>query len=762
MQLKNIQNWFASATLCAVATLSVMPSAQAAQNCVAGTWQSPPNSYWDSQHASMPVQAESAHFQIRWPANKPTLFSQQEAATALKFFETLFTWFTGPTVNWPEPFCDSATKDKVQIFTDEGYPLTGSGRGDRSQAMWVDQWRVKDGSANKGWSRIAMTHEFTHTMQWSTRGLRNTSTGGWFWESHAQFMAYQYPDNDDKVGDTRMTAWMPHLYGGNTMYRYNNWQFWDYLKDKYGFAAVNNIWVKSAGQNGQDPFVVLMRNQGWSVARLGDEFGQYAMKNVNWDYIDAQDGFNRGAAFREAYGKNTDMKDWLARLRLAKMEPVDVYKRRFVVSKYFAPQRFGYNLVRLIPDAGATSIAVNFRGVVQPAMAPGAEIGSSGALQPATVPNPGSNWRWAVVAIDKNGNSRSSPMQKGVSADMSFALQAGDQEVYLVVVATPDEFQSIFWDQRYHTIYRYPYKVQLTGAWPDGQQPGYQLATAQKYPAGHTHSNGGGWVADGAKVDATAYVGPFAAVLGGSVLGNARIEDYAAIWNGTVKDNAVVGGLSQMCDAVTASGSAEIRSVVACNFEWWNTVITGNAKLFGDLFVHLGSTPATTGAYSGAVYGGTLSQPEMGSTKNALPVEVTAPIPAGWPSDVKVAKVVGVGSSRCLDVPGLSQTNGVQTTLWDCNGGANQAWSYTTNKELKVYGSKCLDAYGLGKTNGTKVVIWECTGGANQKWNVNANGTVTDVNSGLCLDANGWGTKNGTALQLWACHGGTNQQWKLN
>lgn len=353
-------------------------------------------------------------------------------------------------------------------------------------------------------------------------------------------------------------------------------------------------------------------------------------------------------------------------------------------------------------------------------------------------------------------------MQKGVSADMSFALQAGDQEVYLVVVATPDEFQSIFWDQRYHTIYRYPYKVQLTGAWPDGQQPGYQLATAQKYPAGHTHSNGGGWVADGAKVDATAYVGPFAAVLGGSVLGNARIEDYAAIWNGTVKDNAVVGGLSQMCDAVTASGSAEIRSVVACNFEWWNTVITGNAKLFGDLFVHLGSTPATTGAYSGAVYGGTLSQPEMGSTKNALPVEVTAPIPAGWPSDVKVAKVVGVGSSRCLDVPGLSQTNGVQTTLWDCNGGANQAWSYTTNKELKVYGSKCLDAYGLGKTNGTKVVIWECTGGANQKWNVNANGTVTDVNSGLCLDANGWGTKNGTALQLWACHGGTNQQWKLN
>jgi hypothetical protein len=121
--------------------------------------------------------------------------------------------------------------------------------------------------------------------------------------------------------------------------------------------------------------------------------------------------------------------------------------------------------------------------------------------------------------------------------------------------------------------------------------------------------------------------------------------------------------------------------------------------------------------------------------------------------------LIGMGSSRCLDVPGLSQTNGIQTWLWECNGQTNQAWSYTANKELKVYGSKCLDAYGFGKTNGTKVVIWDCTGGANQKWNVNANGTVTDVNSGLCLDARGWGTQNGTLLQLWACHGLSNQRW---
>jgi Family of unknown function (DUF6055)/Bacterial Ig domain len=622
--------WLAKLLLCASASLAFATHAVAAQNCVAGTWQSPPNSLWDSTNGSFPVQAESAHFQMRWPADKPNLFSKEEAAAALKFFEGLFTWFTSAPINWPEPFCDSATKHKVQIFTNEGYPLTGSGAGERSQAMWVDAWRVKEGSLNRGWSRVAMVHEFTHTMQFSTRGMRNTDFGGWFWESHAEFMAHQYPDNDQKVGCTEMSAWLPHLYYGSTRNRYCNWQFWNHLKDKYGFGAVNNIWLNTVGLNGQDPFIALMRSQGWSNALLGDEFGQYAMKNVNWDYTDAQDGFNRGAAFRAHYGKNTDMKDWRSQARLAKLDPIDVSQRRFVVSKYFAPQRYGYNIVRLIPDAGATSITVNFRGVVQAAMQSGAEVGTSGALQPASVPKPGSNWRWGVVAIDSNGNSRASAMQRGVNADLQFSLQAGDQEVYLVVAATPDEHQSVLWDQRYHTLYRFPYKVQFAGAWPDGHQPGYQLATAFGYPAGRKHSNGGGWVADGAKVDATAYVGPTAAVLGGAVLGNARIEDHAAVWNGTVKDNAVVGGLTRLCDNVTVSGSAEVRSVMACNFDW-NSAVSGTAKLFGDLEVRTGSTPVTAGAFSGIIYADMLSKAEFGATKSYLPIEVTAPAPTGWP-----------------------------------------------------------------------------------------------------------------------------------
>ncbi|MEU5124389.1 ricin-type beta-trefoil lectin domain protein [Streptomyces asoensis] len=125
------------------------------------------------------------------------------------------------------------------------------------------------------------------------------------------------------------------------------------------------------------------------------------------------------------------------------------------------------------------------------------------------------------------------------------------------------------------------------------------------------------------------------------------------------------------------------------------------------------------------------------------------------------ALVVGKQSGRCLDMFDSTLTNGTQAELWDCNGGSNQAWTYTSRKELVVYGNKCLDAYNLGTTNGTKVVIWDCNGQNNQKWNVNADGTVTNVNAGLCLDANGAGTANRTPIVLWTCGTADNQRWTL-
>ncbi|MEV0570736.1 arabinofuranosidase catalytic domain-containing protein [Dactylosporangium sp. NPDC050588] len=125
-------------------------------------------------------------------------------------------------------------------------------------------------------------------------------------------------------------------------------------------------------------------------------------------------------------------------------------------------------------------------------------------------------------------------------------------------------------------------------------------------------------------------------------------------------------------------------------------------------------------------------------------------------------QIVGAGSGRCVDVPSSSTTNGTQVQLWDCGSAAGQSWTYTAAKQLTVYGNKCLDASGRGTANNTPVIIWDCNGQTNQQWNVNANGSITGVQSGLCLDATGRGTANGTKIILYACGGQTNQQWTLS
>ncbi|MET9446784.1 non-reducing end alpha-L-arabinofuranosidase family hydrolase [Streptomyces cinerochromogenes] len=119
----------------------------------------------------------------------------------------------------------------------------------------------------------------------------------------------------------------------------------------------------------------------------------------------------------------------------------------------------------------------------------------------------------------------------------------------------------------------------------------------------------------------------------------------------------------------------------------------------------------------------------------------------------------GVGSGRCLDVPGADQTDGTYLQIYDCWGGTNQQWTLTDGNQLTVYGNKCLDVPGHATAPGTRVQIWTCSGGANQQWRVNSDGTVVGVESGLCLEVTGAGTANSTAVDIWTCNGASNQKW---
>ncbi|MEU4405350.1 arabinofuranosidase catalytic domain-containing protein [Streptosporangium sp. NPDC023963] len=150
------------------------------------------------------------------------------------------------------------------------------------------------------------------------------------------------------------------------------------------------------------------------------------------------------------------------------------------------------------------------------------------------------------------------------------------------------------------------------------------------------------------------------------------------------------------------------------------------------------------------------------ATENAVQANIAAAgyAPSGG-TPTQGVQLVGAQSGRCLDVPNASTANGTQTHLWDCGGGTNQRWTHTSSKQLQVYGNKCLDANGQGTANGTQAIIWDCNGGTNQQWNVNADGSITGVQSGKCLEASNFGTGNGTKVQLWSCTGTSSQKWSL-
>ncbi|MBP2704509.1 lectin [Microbispora sp. RL4-1S] len=142
---------------------------------------------------------------------------------------------------------------------------------------------------------------------------------------------------------------------------------------------------------------------------------------------------------------------------------------------------------------------------------------------------------------------------------------------------------------------------------------------------------------------------------------------------------------------------------------------------------------------------------------SATPTSSPSSAPTGNPP--AAGAIRGVGSGRCLDVSGASQSNGAQAQIWDCNGQNNQQWTLTSASELRVYGNKCLDVNGGSTANGATVIIWDCNGQNNQKWRFNSDGSITAVGANKCLDVPGSATANGTKLAIWDCNGGSNQRW---
>jgi hypothetical protein len=102
----------------------------------------------------------------------------------------------------------------------------------------------------------------------------------------------------------------------------------------------------------------------------------------------------------------------------------------------------------------------------------------------------------------------------------------------------------------------------------------------------HKHPNGGGWVADTATVDETAYVGGAEA----RVYGNAQVSGNAKVsGNAWVFGNAKVYGNAQVYDNAGVSGDAQVfhDAGVFGNAEVFdNAWVFGKARVLGDAQVY--------------------------------------------------------------------------------------------------------------------------------------------------------------------------------
>ena len=110
-------------------------------------------------------------------------------------------------------------------------------------------------------------------------------------------------------------------------------------------------------------------------------------------------------------------------------------------------------------------------------------------------------------------------------------------------------------------------------------------------------------------------------------------------------------------------------------------------------------------------------------------------------------------SGKCVDVAGDDVGgDGAAVQLWDCQDtSVDQNWAWT-GSSLTTLGM-CLDVAGGGTANGTVLQLHNCTGNPAQTWVANANGTMTNPQSGRCIDAPSGATANGTRLQIWDCNG---------
>ncbi|WP_285600481.1 DUF6055 domain-containing protein [Kineosporia sp. NBRC 101731] len=380
-----------------------------------------------------------------------------------------------------------------------------------------------------------LAHELAHVFQNYTflgesgKGFTDASSGT-FWETSAEFMAMQALPTT-AAGDLSRWLRSENLYYSSSRHHYGNWMLMQYIKDRDGLAMFNKIWNEA--KDDEHPLETYRRITGITQAELNRRVGEYATRTVTYDFGNQA---TLAPFIKDVYGAGFLNDAYNG----GNVEAVDASLGHYRINSRVAPSDYGFNKIKLVPDADGGKVSLRLKGH--------AETGATG-------------WTFGLVAV-KNGTPRYSELKTGTDNRIDLQLAPGETEVWLVTTATPDAVPHYGFQDGYTKAQRFPYEFRVAGATPSGFEAGYTKPAATD--GGHWHTNGGGWVAAGAKVAATAYVGPKAAVFSGTISGNARIEGLGWVNGGTVsgnavvKDNALIQAGANLYGDIVVGGDAEM------------------------------------------------------------------------------------------------------------------------------------------------------------------------------------------------------------
>jgi len=460
-----------------------------------------------------------------------------------RWFENV--WTNLGALGAPLPMAADPAPHKINVF------ITGSGLEKHREGFAFGAEGIVIHPHALGVGSSVVPHEFTHTIQYYSKGFRDSPFVGWFWECHANWSTHQFMPGYPPV--LAHYAGRAHYELNSSRHNYGSWPFLQTLAEnpRFGPEFPYAIWPACKRNNTdgalEDPFQVIQRlgvERGvWKngVEGFGDAIGELAARMVAWDF---QNQFFYQQEIRNMVRHSPGVPS-----HRTVLEPVSDRPGWWNPIYSHAPRQYGVNIIELMPEA--ERVTAEFSGIVD-------EV-------------EGSDWRVTLVAYDALGRARYSPTVHG--GKLTLDVSPGEK-LALAIAAAPTRYTPLAFRPGYNKKCRYPYEVAFSGAKPAAAPP----LREEPKTEGAQHANGGGFVAKSAKVAPTVYVGPNACVLDrAEVAGNARIEDFAVVrQNARVGDDAIVGGFARITDHARVADHARVRGFARLGGK---AVLAGNARL---------------------------------------------------------------------------------------------------------------------------------------------------------------------------------------